>query len=152
MTHHFCEKYANVVTGLAYGGAAFLIVAIGIRGLKFIPADKPSIIFLAIILEFSMLALMSISLIFQEGEERMDKIMKKMEDANKSSLETQRLQQADMHMLSQALVGQTAALIKDRVEKAIEEFMTSNDEIEKKIAAGIADKILVGLKGSKELN
>ena len=150
MTHHFCEKYQNVVTGLAYGGAAFLIVFIGIRGLKFIPADRPSFIFLAIILEFSMLSLMSLSLIFQEGEERMDKIMKKMEDANKSSLETQRLQQADMHMLTNALVGQTAALIKDRVEKAIEEFMTSDDEVEKKIAGAVADKILVGLKKSKD--
>ncbi|MFN3328128.1 MAG: translation initiation factor IF-2, partial [Fervidobacterium pennivorans] len=34
MAHHFTEKYSNNVTGLAYGGAAFLIVAVGIRGLK----------------------------------------------------------------------------------------------------------------------
>jgi len=151
MSHHFCEKYQNVVTGMAYGGAAFLIVAIGIRGLKFIPADKPSIIFLAIILEFSMLVLMAITLVYTEGEERMDKIMKKMEDANKSSLETQRLQAEDMHMLTNALVGQTSALIKDRVEKAIEEFMTSNDEVEKKIAGAVADKILVSLRSNREL-
>ena len=151
MSHHFCEKYQNVVTGLAYGGAAFLIVAIGIRGLKFIPADKPSFIFLAIILEFSMLCLMAITLLFTEGEERMDKIMKKMEDANKSSLETQRVQAEDMHMLTNALVGQTSALIKDRVEKAIEEFMISNDEVEKKIAGAVADKILVSLRSNKEL-
>ena len=151
MSHHFCEKYQNVVTGMAYGGAAFLIVAIGIRGLKFIPADKPSFIFLAIILEFSMLMLMAITLLFTEGEERMDKIMKKMEDANKSSLETQRLQAEDMHMLTNALVGQTSALIKDRVEKAIEDFMTSNDEVEKKIAGAVADKILVSLRSNKEL-
>ena len=151
MSHHFCEKYQNIVTGLAYGGAAFLIVAIGIRGLKFIPADKPSIIFLAIILEFSMLALMAVTLVFTEGEERMDKIMKKMEDANKSSLETQRTQAEDMHMLTNALVGQTSALIKDRVEKAIEEFMTSNDEVEKKIAGAVADKILVSLRSNREM-
>ena len=151
MSHHFCEKYQSVVTGLAYGGAAFLIVAIGIRGLKFIPADKPSIIFLAIILEFAMLSLMAITLIFTEGEERMDKIMKKMEDANKSLLGTQRTQAEDMHMLTNALVGQTSALIKDRVEKAIEEFMTSNDEVEKKIAGAVADKILVSLRSNREL-
>lgn len=152
MTHHFCEKYQNTVTGLAYGGAAFLIVAIGIRGLKFIPADKPSFILLAIILEFSMLVLMAVTLLFTEGEERMDKIMKKMEDANRSSLDAQRGQQADIHMLTNALVGQTATIIKDRVEKAIEEFMTSNDEVEKKIAGAVAEKILVSLKTSKELN
>jgi hypothetical protein len=152
MTHHFCEKYQNVVTGMAYGGAAFLIVAIGIRGLKFIPADKPSIILLAISLEFAMLVLMATTLIYTEGEERMDKIMKKMEDANRSSLDAQRGQQADIHMLTNALVGQTSAIIKDRVEKAIEEFMTSDDEVEKKIAGAVADKILISLKTSKELN
>jgi hypothetical protein len=151
MSHHFCEKYQNTVTGMAYGGAAFLIVFIGIRGLKFIPADKPSFIFLSIILEFSMLTLMALTLLFTEGEERMDKIMKKMEDANKSSLETQRVQAEDMHMLTNALVGQTSALIKDRVEKAIEEFMTSNDEVEKKIAGAVADKILVSLRNNREL-
>jgi hypothetical protein len=123
MTHHFCEKYQNVVTGMAYGGAAFLIVAIGIRGLKFIPADKPSIILLAITLEFAMLALMATSLVYTEGEERMDKIMKKMEDANRSSLEAQRGQQADIHMLTNALVGQTSAIIKDRVEKHIKYYV-----------------------------
>jgi hypothetical protein len=152
MTHHFCEKYQNTVTGMAYGGAAFLIVAIGIRGLKFIPADKPSFILLAIILEFSMLSLMALTLLYTEGEERMDKIMKKMEDANRSSLDAQRGQQADIHMLTNALVGQTAAIIKDRVEKAIEEFMTSDNEVEKKIAGAVAERILIGLKTSKELN
>lgn len=146
MTHHFCEKYQNIVTGMAYGGAAFLIVAIGIRGLKFIPADKPSFILLAIILEFSMLVLMAFTLLYTEGEERMDKIMKKMEDANRSSLDALRGQQADIHMLTNALVGQTAEIIKNRVEKAIEGYMTSGNEIEKKIGEAIADKVLVGLK------
>ncbi len=146
MSHHFAEKYQNLVTGLAYGGAGFLIVAVGIRGLKFIPADKPSFILLAIVLEFSMLMLMAFTLIYTEGEERMDKIMKKMEDANRSSLEAQRGQQADIHMLTNALVGQTSEIIKNRVEKAIEEYMTSGNEVERKIGEAIADKVLVGLK------
>lgn len=146
MSHHFCEKYSNAVTGMAYGGAGFLIVSVGIRGLKFIPADKPSFILLAIVLEFSMLMLMAITLIYTESEERMDKIMKKMEDANRSSLEAQRAQQSDIHMLTNALVGQTAEIIKNRVEKAIEEYMTSGNEVERKIGEAIADKVLIGLK------
>ena len=89
---------------------------------------------------------MAITLIYTESEERMDKIMKKMEDANKSSLEAQRAQQADIHMLTNALVGQTAEIIKNRVENAIEEYMTSDNEIERKIGEAIADKVLVGLK------
>jgi len=51
MSHHFTESYANTVTGLAYFGAAILIIIIGIRGLKFIPATRPSLILGAIFLE-----------------------------------------------------------------------------------------------------
>lgn len=150
MAHHFTEKYSNNVTGLAYGGAAFLIVAVGIRGLKFIPSTKPSFILLAISLEFSMLMLMATTLIYTEEEERMDKLLKKMEDANRSQLEALKGQQYDIHLLTDALVGQTAELIKTRVEKAITEYMTSDDKVKQMIAEEISDKILTGLKGAFE--
>lgn len=146
MAHHFSEKYSNTVTGLAYGGAAVLIVAVGIRGLKFIPASKPSFILFAIFLEFTMLSLMAITLIYTEGEERMDKMMKKMEDANRSQLETLRGQQQDIHQLSTALVGQTSEIIKTRVENAISDYMTSGDHVQKEIAEAIANKIIFDLK------
>lgn len=146
MAHHFTEKYANNVTGLAYGGAAILIVAIGIRGLKFIPAARPSFILFAVFLEFSMLSLLAITLVYTEEEERMDKMLKKMEDANRSQLETLRGQQHDIHQLSNALVGQTAEIIKNRVENAIEEYMTSGTNIEREIAEQIAHKVLVSMR------
>jgi hypothetical protein len=146
MAHHFTEKYANNVTGLAYGGAAILIVAIGIRGLKFIPAARPSFILFAVFLEFSMLSLLAITLVYTEEEERMDKMFKKMEDANRSQLETLRGQQHDIHQLSNALVGQTAEIIKNRVENAIEEYMTSGSNIEREIAEQIAHKVLVSMR------
>ncbi len=146
MAHHFTEKYANNVTGLAYGGAAFLIIAVGVRGLKFIPAQKPSFILLAIFLEFSMLSLLAITLIYTEEEERMDKMLKKMEDANRSQLETLRGQQHDIHQLANALVGQTAEIIKNRVETAIEEYMTSDNNIERQVAEQIAHKVLVSMR------
>lgn len=146
MSHHFTEKYANFVTGLAYGGAAILIVAVGIRGLKFIPAARPSIILLAIILEFTMLSLLAFTLIYTEEEERMDKMMKKMEDANRSQLDTLRGQQADIHQLANALVGQTSEIIRNRVEKSIEEFVTSGDQMQKIIAEQIARNIMIGLR------
>ncbi|MBL7976415.1 MAG: hypothetical protein JNJ85_15965, partial [Candidatus Kapabacteria bacterium] len=84
MAHHFTERYSNNVTGFAYGGAALLIIAVGIRGLKFIPAARPSLILFAILLEFSMLALLAFVLFYTEEEERMDKMLKKMEDASRS--------------------------------------------------------------------
>jgi hypothetical protein len=148
MAHHFTEKYSNNVTGLAYGGAAFLIVAVGIRGLKFIPAQRPSFILLAIFLEFTMLSMLAITLIYTEEEERMDKMLKKMEDANRSQLEVLRQQQYDIHQLSGVLVGQSAEIIKSRVERAIAEYMTSDDNIKKVVAEEISEKILVGLRES----
>ena len=146
MTHHFTEKYSNFVTGLAYGGAALLIVAVGIRGLKFIPAQRPSWILLAISLEFSMLALLAITLIITEEEERMDRMLKKMEDANRSQLEALREQQHDIRLLANALVGQTAEIIKARVEKSISEYMMSDDNIKRVVAEEIGEQIFRGLK------
>jgi hypothetical protein len=150
MAHHFTERYSNNVTGMAYAGAAFLIVAVGVRGLKFIPPTKPSFILLAIFLEFSMLTLLAVTLFYTEEEERMDRMLKKMEDANRSQLETLRGQQADIHQLSNALVGQTSDLIKNRVESAISEYMTSDDNIRKVIASEIAEKILIGVRDVHE--
>ncbi len=149
MSHHVTEKYANLVTGLAYGGAAVLVVTVGIRGIKFIPAQKPSFILLSIILEGTMLSLLAFTLVYTEEEERMDKMLKKMEDANRSSLEALRGQQADIHQLSNALVGQTAEIIRTRVEKAIEQYMTSGDKVQEVVASEIAKRIMVGLREEK---
>lgn len=149
MAHHFTEQFSNNVTGLAYGGAAVLIVGVGIRGLKFIPADRPSVILFVIFLEFTMLVLLAITMFYTENEERMDKMLKKMEDANESQLETLRGQQEDIHQLSTALVGQTSEIIKTRVENA-PEYMTSGDNVQREIAGAIADKIIFDIKGSSK--
>ncbi len=150
MAHHFTEQFSNNVTGLAYGGAAVLIVGVGIRGLKFIPADRPSVILFVIFLEFTMLVLLAITMFYTENEERMDKMLKKMEDANRSQLETLRGQQEDIHQLSTALVGQTSEIIKTRVENAISEYMTSGDNVQREIASAIADKIIFDIKGTSK--
>ena len=149
MAHHFTEKYSNMVTGAAYGGAAVLIIGVGIRGLKFIPPTKPSFILFVITLEFTMLMLLAVTLVYTEEEERMDKMLKKMEDANRSQLEALRGQQADIHQLSNALVGQTAEIIRRRVETAIEEYMTSGDHVQQVVAEEIAKKIMFGLREEK---
>lgn len=150
MAHHFTEQFSNNVTGMAYGGAAVLIVGVGIRGLKFIPADRPSVILFVIFLEFTMLVLLAVTMFYTENEERMDKMLKKMEDANRSQLEALRGQQEDIHQLSTALVGQTSEIIKTRVENAISEYMTSGDQVQRQIAGAIADKIIFDIKGDKK--
>ena len=93
---------------------------------------------------------MAITLIYTEEEERMDKMMKKMEDANRSQLDTLRGQQADIHQLANALVGQTAEIIRNRVEKSIHEYMTSGDQVQRMVAEQIARNILIGLRETAE--
>jgi hypothetical protein len=72
-----------------------------------------------------------------------------MEDANRSQLEALRGQQTDIHQLANALVGQTAEIIKNRVEVAIEQYMTSGDKVQQIIAQEIANKIIFGLRESE---
>jgi len=125
MSHHFTEKYSNSVTGLAYAGAAILIVIIGVRGLKFIPPTRPSLILGAIFLEGSMLALLAFVLMYTESEERMDKMMKKMEDASRSQLDTLEDVAKDMHQVSTALVEGNAKIVQEQVEKAVTEYLSN---------------------------
>ncbi len=80
MSHHFTAKYANNVQGAAYVGAALLIIFIGVRGLKFIPPEMPSPLLFALFLEFSLLALLGVTLIYTEEEERLDKILKELKE------------------------------------------------------------------------
>ena len=146
MSHHFTEKYSNNVTGLAYAGAAILIVVIGVRGLKFIPPTKPSLILASISLEGTMLALLAFALIYTEEEERMDKMMKKMEDANKSQLETMKDVSEDIHLMSDALVGETSELIKQKVEMAIAEALASDENVKRVVSDKVAEKIIIAMR------
>lgn len=148
MSHHFTEKYSNNVTGMAYFGAAILIVIIGVRGLKFIPPTRPSLILASISLEGSMLALLAFGLIYTEEEERMDKMMKKMEDANKGQLDTMKDVSEDMHKLADALVGSTSDLIKKKVEEAIAESLASDDAVRRVVSDKVAEKIIISLQQS----
>ncbi len=146
MAHHFTEKYSNNVTGLAYFGAAILIVIIGIRGLKFIPATKPSLILAAISLEGALLALLAFGLIYTGEEERVDKLMKKMEDAAKLQLETMKDVSQDMHQMAGALVGETSEIIKKKVEMAIAEALASDDNVKRVVSDKVAEKIIVAMR------
>ncbi len=146
MAHHFSHKYSNSVTGFAYGGAAFLIIAVGIRGLKFIPATRPSLIFFAILMEFAMLSMLAVVLFYTEGEERMDKMLKKMEDASKNQLEMLNKLADDMHKFALAFEGGTSELMKKKVEEAVGEYLQSDNNVESAVAHAIRDKLVVSLK------
>ncbi len=145
MAHHFTEKYSNNVTGFAYGGAALLIIAVGVRGLKFIPATRPSLILFAILMEFTMLALLAFTLYYTEEEERMDKMLKKMEDASKNQLDSLNKLAADMHKMAVAFEGGTTEIMKKKVEDAVAEYLRSEDNVQSSVAKAIRDRIVVSL-------
>lgn len=69
MRSYFTVEYGNQMLGFVYIGAALLIVIIGLRGLKFIPPTKPSIIIFALFLEFVVLILYAITVIYTPSEE-----------------------------------------------------------------------------------
>mgnify|MGYP000206357077 CR=1 FL=1 len=148
MAHHFTEQYSNNVTGFAYGGAALLIVAVGIRGLKFIPPTRPSLILGAIFLEFSMLALLAFTLFYTEEEERMDKMLKKMEDASRSQLDILQEQQRDIRLFVDKLIGESSEMIKRRVEEAISEHLSNDQAMREKISKAIVENLKIGFKES----
>ncbi len=70
LRNHFTEKYSNTILGFVYIGAAFLIIIIGLRGLKFIPASEPSLVFFALGLEFSILITYAFTLMFARPDEQ----------------------------------------------------------------------------------
>ncbi|MGE5480081.1 MAG: hypothetical protein ACM3U1_06595 [Chloroflexota bacterium] len=69
MRFYFTVQYTNTVLGFVYIGAAFLIIIIGLRGLKFIPSNEPSMVFFALGLEFSMLITYAFTLMYSKQEE-----------------------------------------------------------------------------------
>ncbi len=150
MAHHFTEQYSNNVTGFAYGGAALLIVAVGIRGLKFIPPTRPSLILGAIFLEFSMLALLAFTLFYTEEEERMDKMLKKMEDASRSQLDVLQEQQRDIRLFVDKLIGESSEMIKRRVEEALSQHLSNDEAMREKISKAIVENLKIDFKQTLE--
>lgn len=69
---YFNIQYSNSILGLVYVGAAVLIVIIGLRGLKFIPATEPSLVFFALGLEFSLLITYAVTLMYARVDELSD--------------------------------------------------------------------------------
>ena len=156
MTRHFAEKYSNNVQGFAYGGAAILIVIIGIRGLKFIPPTQPSILLAAITLEFTMLTLLAVTLFYTEEEQRMDKLIRDLEESSegqkfelinlvRTSQQQQRdlasmvdyiqRQTGDLKRMADALTGANKEYIVQVAQRAVAEYITKerSEEITEKV-------------------
>jgi len=175
MTRHFAEKYANNVQGFAYGGAAILIVVIGIRGLKFIPPTEPSILLAAITLEFTMLTLLAVTLFYTEEEQRMDKLIRNLEESSEGQkyelinlVRTSQQQQRDLasmvdyiqrqtdnlQRMADALTGANREYIIQVAQRAVAEYITaetSREITEKVIRQKIDDAMAAMFGGNKQI-
>lgn len=128
MRFHFTEEYSNTVTGMAYGGAAFLIFVVGIRGLKFISAARPSFVLFALGVEFTMLVLLATTMIFTVEEERTDRILKQMVDAVKGGKKHGALQEPEPEPALQLTRGDYERMVREQMDKKIMQVMSDKDD------------------------
>lgn len=100
MSEYFAPNCSNNVQGLAYAGAGLMIVVIGLRGLRFIPASHPSLIVASIALECALLLALGLTLFFQHEEGSSAESLKRIENNTQnvalvmSSVDNQSFQRA----------------------------------------------------------
>jgi hypothetical protein len=87
--YRISAAYGNVIQGLVSGGAGVLIFIIGLRGLKLIPAEEPSIILMALSLEFILLIILMITFAGSAQEERLDRVVKELEAEQRDAIKKQ---------------------------------------------------------------
>jgi hypothetical protein len=87
--YRISAKYSNLIQGFVAGGAAVLIFIIGLRGLKLIPAEEPSLILMALSLEFILLIVLMFSFAGSAQEERLDRVMKELEAEQRDAIKQQ---------------------------------------------------------------
>ncbi|MBN1447574.1 MAG: hypothetical protein JXA28_06555 [Bacteroidetes bacterium] len=87
--YRISASYGNVIQGLVSGGAAILIFVIGLRGLKLIPAEEPSLILMALSIEFILLIVLMVTFAGSAQEERLDRVVKELEAEQRDAIKHQ---------------------------------------------------------------
>ncbi len=67
MRSHFIAEYKNNVTAAAFLGTAFLIMVIGLRGIKFLTPHQPDLVIIAIMVEMSVLCLLGLTTWYEKS-------------------------------------------------------------------------------------
>ncbi len=68
MHNDFIPDYKNNITAIAFIGTAFLILNIGLRGVKFMTAHQPDLIVIAILVEITVLLLLGMTTWYEKEE------------------------------------------------------------------------------------
>lgn len=87
--YRIATTYGNLIQGLVSGGAAILIFVIGLRGLKLIPAEEPSLILMALSIEFVLLFVLMLTFAGSGQEERLDRVVKELEAEQRDAIKQQ---------------------------------------------------------------
>lgn len=87
--YRISAAYGNIIQGLVSGGAAILIFVIGLRGLKLIPAEEPSLILMALSVEFILLIVLMVTFAGSAQEERLDRVVKELEAEQRDAIKQQ---------------------------------------------------------------
>lgn len=87
--YRISATYGNLIQGLVSGGAAILIFVIGLRGLKLIPSEEPSLILMALSIEFILLIVLMVTFAGSAQEERLDRVVKELEAEQRDAIKHQ---------------------------------------------------------------
>lgn len=131
MSEHFAVNRSNNVQGFAYAGAGLMIVVIGLRGLRFIPASRPSLIVASISLECVLLFALGLTLFFQREEGSSAESLKRIENNTQNVA------------LVMSSVGNEA--MQRAIMDAIREHAQSPD-VEKRVADALTQKFIDSLR------
>ncbi|MFY8000611.1 MAG: hypothetical protein ACOVSW_18605 [Candidatus Kapaibacteriota bacterium] len=134
MSELFAPNYGNVVQGFAYAGAGLMIVVIGLRGLRFIPASHPSLIVATIALECALLLALGLTLIFQREEVGSAESLKRIEN------NTQNVALVMSSVDNQSFQRAMQEAIRDRIERP---------DMEKRIAESLTETFVESLRAGK---
>ena len=69
MHNNFIPQYKNNIPAVAFIGTAFLILNIGLRGVKFMVAHQPDLIIIAILVEITVLCLLGLTTWYEKEED-----------------------------------------------------------------------------------
>lgn len=87
--YHMAVVYGNMIQGVVAGGAAVLIFVIGLRGVKLISQEEPSLILMSLSLEFILLLVLMITFAGSAQEERLDRVVKELEAEQRDAINEQ---------------------------------------------------------------
>ncbi len=118
--YRISTAYGNLIQGLVSGGAGILIFVIGLRGLKLIPSEEPSIILMALSIEFILLMVLMLTFMGSAQEERLDRIVKELEAEQRDAINEQTASiQSVLHSAEPRSPGRPADSIADYEERRI---------------------------------